>query len=71
MKPWLFRISLSHLSQYPGRTLLGIMGIALGTAVYLEHLPGRRQRGQELSGRGHGGGRQGPVAGPEPRGAPG
>jgi putative ABC transport system permease protein len=35
MKPWLFRISLSHLSQYPGRTLLGIMGIALGTAVYL------------------------------------
>ncbi|MCX5888741.1 MAG: ABC transporter permease [Deltaproteobacteria bacterium] len=35
MKPWLFRISLSHLNQYPGRTLLGIMGIALGTAVYL------------------------------------
>jgi putative ABC transport system permease protein len=35
MKPWLFRISLSHLAQYPGRTLLGILGIALGTAVYL------------------------------------
>ncbi|MGB8990712.1 MAG: FtsX-like permease family protein [Desulfobaccales bacterium] len=35
MKPWLFRISVSHLSQYPGRTLLGILGIALGTAVYL------------------------------------
>jgi putative ABC transport system permease protein len=35
MKPWLFRISLSHLVQYPGRTLLGILGIALGTAVYL------------------------------------
>jgi putative ABC transport system permease protein len=35
MKPWLFRISLSHLSQHPGRTLLGILGIALGTAVYL------------------------------------
>ena len=33
MKPWLFRISLSHLGQYPGRTLLGILGIALGTAV--------------------------------------
>jgi ABC-type lipoprotein release transport system permease subunit len=35
MKPWLFRISLSHLRQHPGRTLLGIAGIALGTAVYL------------------------------------
>ncbi|MEJ2672585.1 MAG: FtsX-like permease family protein [Deltaproteobacteria bacterium] len=35
MRPWLFRISLSHLGQYPGRTLLGILGIALGTAVYL------------------------------------
>lgn len=35
MKPWLFRISLSHLTQYPGRTLMGILGIALGTAVYL------------------------------------
>ncbi|MDP3182632.1 MAG: ABC transporter permease, partial [Desulfobaccales bacterium] len=35
MKPWLFRISLSHLRQYPGRTTLGILGIALGTAVYL------------------------------------
>ena len=35
MRPWLFRISLSHLAQYPGRTILGILGIALGTAVYL------------------------------------
>jgi putative ABC transport system permease protein len=35
MNPWLFRISLSHLAQYPGRTILGILGIALGTAVYL------------------------------------
>jgi putative ABC transport system permease protein len=35
MRPWLFRLSLSHLSQHPGRTLLGILGIALGTAVYL------------------------------------
>jgi putative ABC transport system permease protein len=35
MKPWFFRISLRHLQQYPGRTLLGILGIALGTAVYL------------------------------------
>src|SRR4030042_2054271 len=34
MKPWLFRISLSHLAQRPGRPLLGILGIALGTAVY-------------------------------------
>ncbi len=35
MRAWLFRISFSHLAQYPGRTLLGILGIALGTAVYL------------------------------------
>ena len=35
MRAWLFRISFSHLVQYPGRTLLGILGIALGTAVYL------------------------------------
>jgi putative ABC transport system permease protein len=35
MRPWLFRISRAHLTQYPGRTLLGILGIALGTAVYL------------------------------------
>ncbi|RJR34847.1 MAG: ABC transporter permease [Deltaproteobacteria bacterium] len=35
MKIFLFRISLSHLTEYPGRTLLGILGIALGTAVYL------------------------------------
>ncbi|MBM4302030.1 MAG: ABC transporter permease [Deltaproteobacteria bacterium] len=35
MRAWLFRISLSHLAQYPGRTVLGILGIALGTAVYL------------------------------------
>ena len=35
MRPWLFRLSLSHLSQNPGRTLLGLLGIALGTAVYL------------------------------------
>ncbi|MBM4273315.1 MAG: ABC transporter permease [Deltaproteobacteria bacterium] len=35
MNPWLFRISLSHLTQHPGRSLLGVLGIALGTAVYL------------------------------------
>ncbi len=35
MKPWLFRLPLAHLRQNPGRTLLGILGIALGTAVYL------------------------------------
>ncbi|MEW6387960.1 MAG: FtsX-like permease family protein, partial [Thermodesulfobacteriota bacterium] len=35
MRPWLFRLSLSHLTEYPGRTLLGLLGIALGTAVYL------------------------------------
>src|SRR4030043_419887 len=35
MNTFLFRISLSHLTEYPGRNLLGILGIALGTAVYL------------------------------------
>ena len=35
MNPWIFRISLSHLRENPGRTALGILGIALGTAVYL------------------------------------
>ncbi len=35
MTPWLFHLPLRHLRQYPGRTLLGILGIALGTAVYL------------------------------------
>ncbi len=35
MRAWLLRLSLSHLAEYPGRTLLGILGIALGTAVYL------------------------------------
>ncbi len=35
MRPWLFRLSLSHLLEFPGRTVLGVMGIALGPAVYL------------------------------------
>jgi putative ABC transport system permease protein len=35
MKPLLFHISFSHLREYPGRSLLGLLGIALGTAVYL------------------------------------
>jgi len=35
MRTWLLRLPLSHLRQYPGRTALGILGIALGTAVYL------------------------------------
>ncbi|MBW1992118.1 MAG: hypothetical protein JRI59_08395, partial [Deltaproteobacteria bacterium] len=35
MKPWLFRLSLKHLLEFPGRSSLGILGIALGTAVYL------------------------------------
>jgi putative ABC transport system permease protein len=35
MNPWLFRLPLSHLREYPGRTFLSILGIALGTAVYL------------------------------------
>ncbi len=35
MRPWLFRLSLKHLTEFPGRSLLGVFGIALGTAVYL------------------------------------
>jgi putative ABC transport system permease protein len=35
MRPWLFRLSFSHLLEFPGRTILGVLGIALGTAVYL------------------------------------
>ncbi len=35
MRAWLFRLSASHLLEFPGRSLLGILGIALGTAVYL------------------------------------
>lgn len=35
MRLWLFRLPLRHLTEFPGRTLLGIFGIALGTAVYL------------------------------------
>ena len=35
MKLWWFRFPWRHLCEYPGRTLLGILGIALGTAVYL------------------------------------
>jgi len=35
MRLWLFRLPLKHLKEFPGRTLLGIFGIALGTAVYL------------------------------------
>jgi len=35
MKPWFFRLPLRHLAFYPGRTLLQIVGIALGTAAYL------------------------------------
>ena len=35
MKAWLFHLSWKQLWEYPGRTLLGLLGIALGTAVYL------------------------------------
>jgi len=35
MRAWLLRLPAQHLIQYPGRTALGILGIALGTAVYL------------------------------------
>lgn len=35
MKLWWFRFPWRHLTEYPGRTFLSILGIALGTAVYL------------------------------------
>jgi putative ABC transport system permease protein len=35
MRLWLFRLPLRHLTEFPGRTLLCVFGIALGTAVYL------------------------------------
>ncbi len=35
MRAWLFRLSTKHLWEHPGRSLLGLLGIALGTAVYL------------------------------------
>jgi putative ABC transport system permease protein len=35
MKLWWFRFPWRHLAEYPGRTFLSILGIALGTAVYL------------------------------------
>ncbi len=35
MRPWLFRLSWKNLTEFPGRTLAAIFGIALGTAVYL------------------------------------
>ncbi|MEJ2224189.1 MAG: ABC transporter permease [Syntrophobacterales bacterium] len=35
MKLWWFRFPWRHLTEYPGRTSLSILGIALGTAVFL------------------------------------
>jgi putative ABC transport system permease protein len=35
MNPWLLRLPFRHLHEHPGRSLLGILSIALGTAVYL------------------------------------
>ena len=35
MKLWWFRFPWRHLTEYPGRTFLSILGIALGTAVFL------------------------------------
>lgn len=35
MKIWLLRLPCRHLQEHPGRSLLGILSIALGTAVYL------------------------------------
>ena len=35
MKLWWFKFPWRHLTEYPGRTFLSILGIALGTAVYL------------------------------------
>lgn len=35
MKLWMVRLPFRHLKEHPGRSLLGILSIALGTAVYL------------------------------------
>ena len=35
MNLWLLRLPFRHLQEHPGRSLLGILSIALGTAVYL------------------------------------
>ena len=35
MNLWLLRFPFRHLHEHPGRSLLGILSIALGTAVYL------------------------------------
>ncbi len=35
MNLWLLRLPFRHLHEHPGRSLLGILSIALGTAVYL------------------------------------
>ena len=35
MNLWLLRLPFRHLHEHPGRSLLGIFSIALGTAVYL------------------------------------
>jgi putative ABC transport system permease protein len=35
MNLWLLRLPFRHLYEHPGRSLLGILSIALGTAVYL------------------------------------
>ena len=35
MNLWLLRLPFRHLTEHPGRSLLGILSIALGTAVYL------------------------------------
>jgi putative ABC transport system permease protein len=35
MNLWLLRLPFRHLQEHPGRSLLGMLSIALGTAVYL------------------------------------
>jgi len=35
VKLWWFRFPWRHLTEYPGRTFLSVLGIALGTAVFL------------------------------------
>ena len=35
MNTWMLRLPFRHLREHPGRSLLGILSIALGTAVYL------------------------------------
>jgi putative ABC transport system permease protein len=70
MKLWWFRFPWRHLTEYPGRTFLSILGIALGTAVYLSISLAATSAMKSFRDGVSAGGRQGRVAPAKPRGAP-